>query len=120
MNRLRQPNVQLAGQLDFNVPSRGNARVSIAALQLTIPTTRRYVLVSLYAGAPPLFEKPLRYNISFEFRGENNNDPRCCCKERQLDETTHSSVYVCESKLFKCAEYIFTSHASSLPKKIKL
>jgi hypothetical protein len=108
MNRLRQPNVQLAGQLDFNIPSRGNARVSIPALQLTIPTTRRYVLVSLYAGAPPLFEKPLRYNISFEFQGENNNDPRCCCKERQLllDETTHSSVNVCESKLFKCAEYI--------------
>jgi hypothetical protein len=55
MNRLRQPNVQLAGQLDFNVPSRGNARVSIAALQLTIPTTRRYVSRSHYKRRGPSF-----------------------------------------------------------------
>lgn len=63
----------------------------------------------IHAAVPPLLEKPFRYNISFEFRGANNSDPRCCCKERQLllDETTHSSVYVCESKLFKCAEYIW-------------
>lgn len=76
----------------------------------------------IHAAVPPLLEKPFRYNISFEFRGANNSDPRCCCKERQLllDETTHSSVYVCESKLFKCAEYIWHHTPVVFKKKRKL